>query len=689
MNRKEFFMRRTIVALLSAVCLFGAVRPAAAQETIPTVTIMLSSTGDLEADLEAIMKMGGKESAEQWPIIRDILPAFNAGIDPTRPIRIDIIFGKQRDYRISIPYINQKAVLGNIQGFIGGKKPRRIGAGLYALNGPAFKGFLRDNTKLKYVMIAADRNNIPANFNPLPDLQPLLAAGYDLAASVKNTAEGVEDRKKAIADLREELLGGLKKADDETDLEFKIRTVGLVHQLEELERLFADSESLVIGWTTDAAKKEARMDLELTALPGTDLENSIADLGAKPSLFSSAAKSANSMFFGRVNHALDKMRKAHLDEMLTLLTSQSVAEVEASEKIAADHKAASKDATTAFFEMLKAGSVMGVFDGYADIDYGEEGRSIVGTIRAADGTKINGVLASLKAAGWDVELAEVAAPADKEDAKDDKEDTKPDKEGAKDDAAPKADTADSKPADDGATEKAEAKTAPAKLNEKVDADPASDESDDDAGKAADAKPEAADAKPEAAEAKPEAAEEKPGEADAKPESDEAKPAASELAIHKVKVPAVGQSDFQNLFGEDVTLLVAGTANGIYYAAGNGAEDRLRKAVAAAGEDQAKNDGTFIEIWAKLGPWLEYLKERRERREAGQDLSRLTREEQSARKERTEIRDMAIKAFGEGLDTIHMQLKSDQKKVTGLTTFSEGILRFVGRAIANVAETKLQ
>lgn len=647
-------MRRTIVALLSAVCLFGAVRPAAAQETIPTVTIMLSSTGELEADLEAIMKMGGKESAEQWPIIQAILPAFNAGIDPTRPIRIDIIFGNQRDYRISIPYGNQNAVLGNIQGFIGGKKPRRIGSGIYALNGPAFKGFLRDLTKLKYVVIAADRNNIPANFDPLPDLQPLLAAGYDLAAAVKNTAAGVEDRKKAIADLREELLGGLKQAEDETELEFKIRTVGLVHQLEELERLFADSESLVIGWTTDAAKKEARMDLELTALPGTDLENSIVELGAKPSLFSSAAKSANSMFFGRVNHALDEMRKTHLEEMLTLLTSQSVAEVEASAKIAADHKAASKDAATAFFEMLKAGSVTGVFDGYADIDYGDEGRSIVGTIRAADGTKINGVLASLKDAGWDVELAEAAGPADKEDAKTDEE---------KKDGVTPEDDAESKAADNAPTEKPEVKAASAEAGEKV----AGDAENDDADKA----------KKDEAEAKP----------DAEPAA--AKPTTGELAIHRVKVPAVGESDFQNLFGDDVTLLVAGTGNGVYYAAGHGAEDRLRKAVTEAGEDQAKNDGTFIEIQAKLGPWLQYLKERRERREAGQDLSKLTKEEQSARKERAEIRDMAIDAFSIGQDTIHMQLKSDQKKVTGLTTYAEGILRFVGRVIANVAETKLQ
>jgi hypothetical protein len=51
--------------------------------------------------------------------------------------------------------------------------------------------------------------------------------------------------------------------------------------------------------------------------------------------------------------------------------------------------------------------------------------------------------------------------------------------------------------------------------------------------------------------------------------------------------------------------------------------------------------------------------------------------------------MAIDAFSKGQDTIHMQLKSDQKKVTGLTVFAEGILRFVGMAVADFAATKLQ
>lgn len=648
MNSKELIMRRTIVALLAVVFLSGSVRPVAAQQTVPTVTIMLSGAGELEADLEAIMKMGGSESADQWPIIQAILPAFNAGIDPARPIRVDIIFGADRDYRISIPYSDQKDILQNIQGFIGAR-PRRIGAGLYALKSPAFNGFLRDQSKIDYVVIAADRNNIPANFDPAPELKSLLAAGYDLAASVKNTAEGVDARRKAIDDLRKELLGGLKKADDETELEFKIRRVGLVHQLEELERLFADSESLVMGWTTDAAKKEARMDLELVALPGSDLEKSIVDVAANPSLFSSAVRSDSSMFFGRVNHGLDAMRKAHLEEMLGLLTEQATAEINASEKIADDGKAASTDAATAFFDMLKNGSVMGVFDGFADIRTGDKGRSIVGTIRAADGTKIRGVLASLKEAGWDIELAAgTAAEADDRGEK------------------PEGDEA-------AATEKPESADEP-DTKDTPDTKADSDATDEAPSEEADA------AAPVAPEAAPEKViEEKP----------ESKSVSTELAIHRVTVPVVGEADFQNLFGQDGTLLVAGTSNAVYYAAGPGAEELLRQAVAESGEDPEKNDGTFIDVWAKLGPWLEYLKERRARREAGEDLSQLTKEEQMARKERAEIRDLAIKAFSEGQDTIHMQLKSQDKKVTGLTVFSEGILRFVGRVIGNVAETKLQ
>ncbi|MDA1165019.1 MAG: hypothetical protein O3B13_18130 [Planctomycetota bacterium] len=636
-------MRRTIVAFVACACAFGMFRPASAQDALPTVTVMLSGTGELEADLEAIMKMGGEDAEAQWPVIQAILPAFNAGIDPTRPIRVDIIFGKVRDYRISIPYDQQKDILDNIAGFVGAK-PRRIGSGLYSLTSPAFNGFLRDLAKLKYVIIAADRNNIPANFNPLPDLQPLLAAGYDLAASVKNTAGGVADRRAAIDDLRKELLAGLKKATDESDQEFEIRRVGLVHQLVELERLFTDSESLVLGWTTDASKKEGRLNLELTALPDSDLQKSINELGAEPSLFSASSKSEESIFFGRVNHALDEMRQTHLKEMLELLAAKAASSIGASESVAAEHKSAANDAATAFFEMLQTGTKMGVFDGFVNVEQGKEGRTITGAIRAADGKKIDAVLASLKAAGWDIELSDAAA--DKADG------------GAAEKPA-------AKPGESSTADPAEASKAESAVTEPK---PAAAAEDEEAKKPADEKV-AADAPA------------KTGE--------QVSPETAKLAVHKVKVPQLDQADFQNLFGKDVTLLVTGTANAVYYSAGPAAEEHLRKAVAESGEDPAKNDGTIVETFTRLGSWLEYLKDRRARREAGKDLSALSKEEKIAREERAKIRDMAIGAFSKGKDTIHMQMMSDQKKVTGLTTISEGILRFVGMMIADVAETKLQ
>ena len=644
MNSKELTVRGTILAVLTGVFLSGSLRSVEAQQGLPTVTIMQAGTGEFERDLEAIMKLAGKKGEEQWPVIQAILPAFTQGIDPDRPIRVDILFGKERDYRLSIPFDKEKDFLSNVTGFIGAK-PRRVGSGLYLLKAPAFNGYLRI-LKSKYALIAADRNNIPPTFNPLPDIQPLVDAGYDMAASVTNTADGADDRRKAIDELRKELLDTLKKTEDESDEEFEIRRVGLIHQLKELERLFADSESLVLGWTTDGPKKEGRLALELTALKGTELEKSIIELGAKPSLFSSVSKSDNAIFFGRINHSLDEMRKTHIDEMLELLSAHCVSRIDASDKVAADGKSAAKEAAEKFYAMLGAGNKMGVIDGFVDIAKGDDGRSVVGAIRADDGTAINGVLESLKAAGWEVELAEASGESGNETSDSDESDA--------------ADSGDAKDAEAGDAE------SEAEAESETEEEKSEEEKAESAGEAEDAEPEAAE----------EAGKDDAGEDVA-------------LAIHKVKVPESDESDFAHLFGKDATLLVAATADAVYYAAGAGAEDRLREAIEATGEDESKNDGTFIETWTKLGSWIEYLKGRRERREEGQDLSKLTEEEKKAREERIELRDMAINAFEAGHDTIHTTMKSDQKKVTGMTTFAEGILRFVGTAVADFAATKLQ
>jgi len=605
-------VRRTLFAILSVTVLLGCLPFSSADDGLPTVKIMQAGADRLSDDIKFVMELSGSRGVKQWPNVRDVLPAFLGGVDGKKPMRIDVIFGEKREYRLSIPVADWKDFHANVAGFVGAKG-RKIKTGLYFYRGAAYTGYLRELTKIGYAAISEDQAKVPADLLPLVEIQALIDAGYDLAATVTNTEMGADARRKAIVDLQKEALDSLKKLPGESDEDLEIRRVGIVHQMQELERLFADSKELTLGWTTDAEKKEGRLNLELVALENSDLEKSIQQLGMKPSLFSGIKRGEQTTFFGHINHPLDEMRQKHLTEMLGLLEARAIAEIAVNDLVAAENKDATTTATKQFFKMLHAGTAMGVFDGFVDVTEADGARNVAGGIRAADGHAAVEVLASLKAAGWDVEIDIVQAPV--APAETGTEATDKD-----------AENADATPADD----------------DKAPADAVTD----------------------------------------------AKPAA--VRFHRVTIPKAGQADFTQLFGADSVMHVATTSDAIYYASGSNGLERVKASMAAAaGATPADDDGTFLETWAKLGPWIDYLKGRRERREADLDLSKLTKEEKAEREERIEMRDSAISAFAKGQDAIHMKLQRKDQKVTGLTVFGEGILRFVGSQIADFSEKTLQ
>jgi len=679
MNIKDLTQRMITAALLGCLCLTGLTRSVEAQDGLPIVTIMQAGSGEFESDVEAVMKLAGKKGEDQWPVIEAILPAFTQGVDADRPIRVDVILGEERDYRLSIPYTDQKAILNNVAGFIGAK-PRRVGAGLYLLKSQAYNGYLRDLSTDDYVIIAAERDHIPRNFDPMPGIQPLIDAGYDAAVSVTNTAEGIEDRRQAIDDLRKELLDGLENNDDETEQEFEIRRTALVHQLEEMERLFAESKRLVLGWTTDTDKNEGRLALDLTPLEGTDLADTISEIGTKSSLFAKNRKSDDTIFFGHVNHPLDQMRQQNIAELLKLVEDKFLADIDGSEDIEEANKDAAKDAVQTLFDMLNAGNRMGVVDGFVNVTEGDDGRSIVGAIRAEDGTVADQMLASLKEAGWTVELAEpveAEAAAEKpespaEKTEEDSKEAAPEKKAESgNEAASEEGGSDEKASEENASEEKAASTT----------EPSDEEADEPA--------EEAPAKDEGTEEAEVEDTDDAAEKNSDAAGDGSEASASEIRIHTVTLPVSEDGDFVNLFGADAELLVVTTKDAVYYASGQGKEKLIKEAVAATEATEPRDESIFFETWSKLGPWIEYLKERREREEADQDLSELSEEEQQAREERLKLRDMAIEVFNKGQDTIHTTLSSDQEKVTGMTVFAEGMLRFAGAAIADFAKTRLE
>ena len=571
-------MRRNTFVLLALACLlaFSTTRRAVAAE-VPTVTIMQAGADEFQSDIAFLMKLAGKEGEQQWPVVESILGAFLDGVDGKRPMRIDLILGKKPDTRLSVPIADEADFFRNVGGFIGAKE-RKMGGGLFLFKPkpPALSYYTRllgPAREPDWGIVAEDKANLPANFQVLAAIQPLLNVGFDLAATVENSDDekSVKDRRQVILDLEKEVTATLQPLDGETDNEFAMRKLGLGHQFRELERIYADSQQLTLGWTTDQEKKEGRLDLELKALAESELAKSIAQLAEKPSRFASITRTEDSIFFGRVNHALDDMRQKHFTEMFELMEQDAKGRLADSTDYSDEQKAGITTAIEKGFEMLRAGTKMGVVDGFVDVNLKDGNKGVVGAIRVDNVSVAIDVLGGLKAAGWEVEIGE----ADGETA---------------------------------------------------------------------------------------------------------------VAFHKVTLPENFAPFITSLVGSS-QFTVATRADAVYYAAGAGADERLKAVVAA--EPTEENDGTFLEAWYRVGPILDVLRQRRERSEADLDLSKLTPEEKSERKDRQEMRERAQKAFEAGADTIHTKLQRKEDKVVGQTIFAIDILRFVGMEITNVAKTKLQ
>ena len=397
-------MRQCLVfSVLAVLTMSLPVRHVQAQQGFPSISIMLKSTQEFEEDLKYVVEASGEKGKQQWGNIKGILPAFLGGIHAEKPIRVDLVFVKeQMELRFVIPVSAEKSLIGNIEGFAGGKS-RRLKKGLYRIDGPAFKGTIR--ILQGYAIIAANPALTPASFgNPGDSIASLVGAGYDIGAVVKNSATDASERKKVMQEFRREVVGTLKQRDDESESEFNLRKVPVGHQFDELERIFVESEQLMLGWSTDAEKREGRLHLELKSLPDTELQKSISELAAEPSSFAAIERGSNSIFFGKINHTLDSMRQTNITELLKLLRAEAATKLEESTSVEVNKKEAISDAGNLLFDMLEAGNGMGVLDGFIEIEQQDGVRMLTGGIRIADSDSVLKTLEALRKADAEIEI---------------------------------------------------------------------------------------------------------------------------------------------------------------------------------------------------------------------------------------------------------------------------------------------
>lgn len=354
------------------------------QASAPTITTVLRSASELVADLEYLIRLAGPEGAKQWEqYIQPTLETFLQGIDVQRPVRIDVLLGGETTrYRPAFPVANRRQFEQNLEAF--GIEIRPQGQ-LYALTG-TFEGFMR--YAHNYAIIAEQRADLPANIpNPQQAVQPLIAKGYDLAGNIQNPPQGIEQRRQAIEQIRDELMAALKPMPEEIPEEFELRRLLLEQQIDELQRFFAESAQLVLGWTTNAQQNQGRLDLQLSALPQTDLQNVIAQLGQAPSIFGGVPMQQNSILFLRVHHPLGEMRKTHLLELSQKLRSLLEARINASERLSEELRPPARQMVQQLFDLWDATAQAGYLDGFINVwNRPSGGRTLVGAIKVTDGS---------------------------------------------------------------------------------------------------------------------------------------------------------------------------------------------------------------------------------------------------------------------------------------------------------------
>ncbi len=382
------------IAHFTLILLLGISFPqlvTAEDSSAPKISLVQINAEGMIADLKYLV-LDLAEDKKGWDKLDELLPTFLDGIDQQRPLRIDILLEENQEERsrLILPISDLGVFREALEVFeITSKKQRK---GPYKL-GNLFEGFMKYLKDSKYVVISEKLSEVEEIEDPLKGVQELLDKKYDFSALITNESEGIDARKKSMTSTRKQLLAAIKKRRDETENAFELRKLAFTHQMDELERIFAESKKMVVGWTTDAANDEGRLEFNLTAIEGTSLEESIKQFATKPSYFSNVPVKPDGILNGRIIHPLDDMRKSNFTEFYKLLLPAIKDRISSSKNLTEEQKTTGSKVAELIIQMLDAGKETGLIDAFIDVNPDEDDKhTMLAGIKSTDGAKLREVI---------------------------------------------------------------------------------------------------------------------------------------------------------------------------------------------------------------------------------------------------------------------------------------------------------
>jgi len=400
-------------AILAAIL----ARPLVASADEPSIIVVLPSTDEVYKDFKLAFDLANDDKG--YKTLKDTIDTFLVGVDMSKPAGIRIFATPADGLQsvVSFPVSDFKKFLSNmwdldvrtapaptpqlirqIPPAIAQKAQKLKLAPNERMVFKLFDGFLSHEPGIQHVHMGKRIEEVRAAKGALP---VNLVKGHDLAVKIDGKSQPPEKRKVAFAKVKAELLAAITRGEHETETTFAVRKAISEHQIAELERFFVEASQILVGWNVSETEKSAELNLDLEALPGTELAKSVLLVGQGPDEFAGVTKS-DTVFSLSVNLALDDLRKDFVKSSVKLERALVKQEIADHETLSAEQKAVDGDLADIFFDLLEGTGELGVANGFVRTWKGS-GSSLItvagGKIPKGQKPKIEKILDNLASRG--------------------------------------------------------------------------------------------------------------------------------------------------------------------------------------------------------------------------------------------------------------------------------------------------
>jgi hypothetical protein len=228
------------------------------------------------------------------------------------------------------------------------------------------------------------------------------AAGYLLTVhvSVKDVPEMY--RQFAIQAMQAGMQQQLVKKDDESDEQFESRQQMAQAQIEQVERMINEFDSLTIGWAADATAQRTYLDFSYVFRPDSKMAQQIAAYGKPQTNFAGFYQpdAAGTVTFAtQSDPKLIAEDLAKMEQMYNSAREQINRKIDTSDKVTDDEaRAALKSAVSDFFDALVATIKTGQMDGGGALQLSADSLTVVAAAHVADTAKVESALKQVETA---------------------------------------------------------------------------------------------------------------------------------------------------------------------------------------------------------------------------------------------------------------------------------------------------